>query len=120
MFGYSDRGQGVVLVSTAGLQDPANPEILKDRVRKVLAHELGHLEGLRHCPTPSCAMLPVREAEDLDRRSLEPCGGCPTMSETTGRRLRSLLVFVVLFLLALGLGWGISQFIGPAYEMPFT
>ena len=42
------------------------------------------------------------------------------MSETTGRRLRALLAFAALFLLALGLGWGISQFIGPAFEMPFT
>jgi hypothetical protein len=71
LYGFSDRRRRVAIVSTFQLgSDPA-------RVANVIAHELGHLDGLRHCRTPGCLMSPARSVHDIDARAGRPCGSCP-------------------------------------------
>lgn len=76
------------------------------RVANVIAHERGHLDGLRHCATPGCLMQAVGTLDGLDARSDEPCGRCPRAR--VGRTaaavlaLASLSAFVFLGLDAAG------------------
>lgn len=50
--GWTDRRRGVALVSTDGI----DLEVANDRVRlaKIVAHEAGHVLGLRHCRRAAC------------------------------------------------------------------
>jgi hypothetical protein len=75
LFGYADRRRGVAVVSTYHLQG----ERLAERVRKVTAHELGHLDGRAHCPTPGCVMHAASSVEQLDERGLELCERCRSL-----------------------------------------
>ncbi len=76
LFGFADRRRGVAVVSTARLGCD-EPRRVARRVASVIAHERGHLDGLRHCATPGCVMQAVGTLEGLDARSDEPCGRCP-------------------------------------------
>jgi hypothetical protein len=75
LFGYADRQRQVAVVSTFRLGS-VGTERLRARLAHVIAHEEGHLRGLRHCSTPGCLMRPARNAEELDSRGLEPCADC--------------------------------------------
>eukprot|EP01062_Namystynia_karyoxenos_P003801 TRINITY_DN11351_c0_g1_i2.p1 TRINITY_DN11351_c0_g1~~TRINITY_DN11351_c0_g1_i2.p1 ORF type:complete len:441 (+),score=153.69 TRINITY_DN11351_c0_g1_i2:79-1323(+) len=46
------------------------------RACKVLAHELGHVFGLRHCVHFSCTMNGSNHLEELDRNGLQLCPVC--------------------------------------------
>ena len=46
------------------------------RLRNLILHELGHLQGLKHCRTPGCLMTPVMAIEELDYRQDLPCEIC--------------------------------------------
>ena len=51
-------------------------ELLLDRFRKVVIHELGHMFGLVHCNVPPCVMRSSTYAEDLDQKSDKLCRKC--------------------------------------------
>ena len=75
LFGYSDRARRVAVVSTFRLAE--TPERLRSRVANVVAHELAHLGGLKHCRVPGCLMHPVTLPAEVDGRAGTPCGRCP-------------------------------------------
>jgi archaemetzincin len=69
------------VVSTARLSEefyglPAREELLRERLRKEAAHELGHTFGLRHCPDWRCVMSASHAVERLDVKSTEFCTSC--------------------------------------------
>lgn len=55
------------IVSTVRLQKSAtSPEQLRQRIFKVVAHEMGHNFGLPHCPNQSCIMVDAEGKMKLD------------------------------------------------------
>jgi archaemetzincin len=78
VFGYADRRRAVAVVSTCRICVPGDPQVTARRLRGVIAHELGHLRGLAHCPTPGCVMHAARNPAELDSRRDRPCGRCPS------------------------------------------
>lgn len=99
LFGFGDRRRQLAVVSVAGLipkdpdgsTDPTDPQrpntclgpnrlkALRNRIHNLIAHELGHLQGLAHCATPGCVMRSVRDAQELDNRGFLACGKCPLL-----------------------------------------
>jgi predicted Zn-dependent protease len=75
LFGFADRKSSVAIVSTYRLA-AGDAGQLRHRVTNAIAHEAGHLDGLKHCQR-SCLMRPAAEPADLDTRPLTPCGRCP-------------------------------------------
>jgi predicted Zn-dependent protease len=120
LFGFADRRQQVAVISTARLDPGKAPNHLLARVHKLMTHELGHLNGLSHCPEVTCAMHPSSSPTELDTRSDHSCGHCPTPTS----RLRQLLGFasalVVVGMLLLGVE-RLSAFLSlPPFTMPFS
>jgi len=81
VFGEAQLDGGCALVSTARLREefyglPANEDILRGRLVKEAAHELGHTFGLRHCPEWSCVMASSHGVERLDIKRAEFCADC--------------------------------------------
>ena len=54
----------------------ANEQLLYERFRKVLIHELGHAFGLIHCHVPICVMRPGTYVEDIDQKKHLFCNKC--------------------------------------------
>jgi hypothetical protein len=75
LFGYADRRRGVAVVSTFRLSGDGEDR-LAARLTNVIAHERGHLDGLRHCRAEGCVMHPVQSVRDLDARPVERCARC--------------------------------------------
>ncbi len=46
------------------------------RTLKEASHEVGHLLGLNHCPTPGCVMNFSLSIWDVDRKDWRPCDRC--------------------------------------------
>ena len=57
----------------------------------MIAHELGHLRGLKHCYEPQCLMRPAQAAAEIDQRKIEPCGKCPR----TGHRAKLAAIVAI-------------------------
>jgi archaemetzincin len=55
---------------------PGNDELLFDRIKKVIVHELGHTFGLIHCRIPSCVMRSGTYVEDIDQKKHLFCKKC--------------------------------------------
>jgi len=55
-----------------------NNDLLNDRLRKVVIHELGHTFGLIHCHNPSCIMRSSTYVEDIDQKKINFCNSCQT------------------------------------------
>ena len=51
-------------------------ELLLDRFRKEVNHELGHTFGLIHCHIPTCVMRSSTYVEDIDQKSWNLCPKC--------------------------------------------
>ena len=51
-------------------------ELLLDRFKKVVTHELGHMFGLLHCHVPNCVMRSSTYVEDLDQKDHSFCNKC--------------------------------------------
>ena len=81
LFGQAQLGGRVALVSTARLQPqfyglPPNPELVAERLRKEIIHEVGHTLGLVHCPDRSCAMSLANSIWQVDVKEDAFCRGC--------------------------------------------
>jgi hypothetical protein len=97
LFGFSDRARGVAVVSTYHLRSDC-VDAGKARLANVIAHELAHLDGLKHCRTPGCLMHPAQSAADIDGRAQQACGKCPRAGHGTLRAaLGALAVCALLF-----------------------
>jgi archaemetzincin len=75
LFGFADARRKVAIVSSFRLDDGSGD--LTRRLSNTIAHERGHLAGLRHCPDRQCLMHAAAAAKDLDTRPGEACGRCP-------------------------------------------
>lgn len=51
-------------------------DIIFDRFRKTVIHELGHTFGLVHCYIPDCVMRSSTYVEDVDQKSRHLCTKC--------------------------------------------
>ncbi len=81
VFGEAQLDGNCAIVSTARLQDefyglPPRPDLLRERLFKEAAHELGHTFGLRHCVDWSCVMASSHAVEVLDVKGAEFCRSC--------------------------------------------
>jgi len=81
VFGEAQLQGNCALVSTARLKEqfyglPERPDLLKERLIKEAAHELGHTFGLRHCPDWRCVMASSHAVERLDVKTAEFCNNC--------------------------------------------
>jgi len=81
VFGEAQLDGSCAVVSTARLRDeyyglPPSEPILRERLLKEAAHELGHTFGLRHCPDWRCVMTSSHGVERLDVKSAEFCRSC--------------------------------------------
>ena len=81
VFGEAQLDGHCAVVSTARLKDefyglPASGELLRERLVKEAAHELGHTFGLRHCADWRCVMSSSHAVERLDVKGVEFCKSC--------------------------------------------
>ena len=81
VFGEAQLEGNCAVVSTARLHEefygmPPRQDILRERLFKEAAHELGHTFGLRHCADWNCVMSSSHGVELLDVKSAEFCGSC--------------------------------------------
>ncbi len=56
----------------------AGMDLLRRRVLTVAVHEIGHVLGLLHCPTRSCAMYVSSTVQDTDFKGPVLCAECST------------------------------------------
>lgn len=81
VFGEAQLDGNCAIVSTARLRDefyglPPRPDLLKERLLKEAAHEIGHTFGLRHCVDWACVMASSHAVEVLDVKTAEFCRDC--------------------------------------------
>ncbi len=81
VFGEAQLDGNCAVVSTARLHDefyglPGNDAMMRERLIKEAAHELGHTFGLRHCPDWRCVMSSSHGVERLDIKGAEFCADC--------------------------------------------
>ena len=81
VFGEAQLDGNCAVVSTARLKEefyglPARPDLVRERLLKEAAHELGHTFGLRHCANWRCVMTSSHAVERLDVKGAEFCGAC--------------------------------------------
>ena len=81
VFGEAQLDGNCAVVSTARLKDefyglPAREDLLRARLVKEAAHELGHTFGLRHCENWRCVMSSSHGVERLDVKGAEFCKAC--------------------------------------------
>jgi archaemetzincin len=55
---------------------PADNNILMDRIKKEVIHELGHTFGLIHCHNQTCVMRSSTYVEDIDLKDWHLCQAC--------------------------------------------
>lgn len=53
-----------------------NEQLMLERLKKEVIHELGHTLGLIHCPEPQCVMRSSTYVEDIDQKSGHLCNNC--------------------------------------------
>jgi len=119
LFGFADRRKGVAVVSIFRLQEPGDPGRLQVRLQNEIAHELGHLQGYRHCNNPVCVMRTSQSPSDIDARPDRPCGQCPRSRPLRARIIGGLAACVFFAVLFAGLDLTAPLF-GPAFDAPFT
>ena len=81
VFGEAQLEGACAVVSTARLKEefyglPSREELLRERLLKESAHELGHTFGLRHCVDWRCVMASSHAVERLDLKGAEFCQTC--------------------------------------------
>jgi archaemetzincin len=81
VFGEAQVGDSCAVVSAHRLRQefyglPADPLLLRERLRKEAAHELGHTLRLAHCDDYRCAMAPSHAVEWIDLKGSRLCRAC--------------------------------------------
>jgi archaemetzincin len=56
-------------------------QLMLDRFKKEVIHELGHTFGLIHCLSPTCVMRSSTYVEDIDQKSMHLCHNCKSELE---------------------------------------
>lgn len=82
IFGIADNARGCAILSVARLiyaHYEASSEILRERVLKEAAHELGHLLGLNHCNNQNCLMSFSNSVLEVDRKKPLICNNCKSL-----------------------------------------
>ena len=62
----------------------ADNNLLVERFRKEVIHELGHTFGLIHCKHPTCVMRSSTYVEDIDQKEAALCPQCRIDAGATG------------------------------------
>ena len=81
VFGEAQLDGNCAVVSTARLKEdfyglPSREDLLRERLLKEAAHELGHTFGLRHCNDWRCVMTSSHGVERLDVKGSDFCRSC--------------------------------------------
>lgn len=81
VFGEAQLDGNCAVVSLARLKDefygmPPREDLLRERLIKEAAHELGHTFGLRHCADWRCVMASSHAVERLDVKGAQFCRSC--------------------------------------------
>jgi len=76
VFGLADTQRSAGVVSLARLRVNSNPRLLNERLMKEVAHEIGHLVGLKHCPETTCIMSFANSTFDVDSKLPMLCKEC--------------------------------------------
>jgi archaemetzincin len=81
VFGEAQLDGNCAIVSTARLKEefyglPPSETLLRERLLKEAAHELGHTFGLRHCRDWRCVMTSSHAVERLDVKGADFCPVC--------------------------------------------
>ncbi len=81
IFGQADTLVKKAVISLARLHPEyygATPDsgLLQKRTLTEAVHELGHLNGLGHCPRPDCVMHFSQSIQDTDAKGWHFCPGC--------------------------------------------
>ncbi len=92
VYGQAQLSGKLAIVSTARLSQEfygltANNELSVRRLRKEVAHELGHTFGLVHCRDRTCIMSLSTEVLQIDVKSEDFCPGCWTVLSEGIRKL---------------------------------
>lgn len=77
IFGLGELGGKSCVVSTNRLQKGVNKETYFTRLKRISTHEVGHVLGLPHCPTPKCVMNDANESiKTIDKSTGDLCEKC--------------------------------------------
>jgi archaemetzincin len=84
IFGQAKLGGNTGIASLYRLKNELygldkNPNLLINRFRKVVIHEMGHMFGLVHCPNPICIMRSSTYVEDIDQKENHFCPACSSI-----------------------------------------
>ena len=81
IFGQAQLGGRAGITSLYRLNNerygmPGNANLLLERFKKEVIHELGHTFGLIHCHQPVCVMQSSTYVEDIDQKEQHLCQDC--------------------------------------------
>lgn len=114
LLGYADRRRRLAVISTFRLGHPSQ---LGRRLESEMLHELGHLQGHRHCSQPLCVMHPVQESSQLDTRPHTLCSRCRSPLR---RAAKPIAAAAFLSLLIVSSEFLLGRLLPPAPPSPFT
>ena len=75
IYGESQLGGKTALISVYRITDD-DDEKTYHRAAKISLHEVGHLLGIAHCPSPDCLMAFSNNLDKLDALPLRFCQSC--------------------------------------------
>ena len=118
LFGFADHQRQIAVVSTFHLDDRRGS--LRRWLANAIAHETGHLDGLKHCYSERCVMRPSETPADLDTRPDTACGRCPRRGRWwTSRWARTAAAALVLAGAVTGMEGGLRLAL-PEFDAPFS